>query len=355
MQTITVKASSTYPIHIGRGLLGQCGELIRSVSAAKRAVIMTDDIVSGLYGDAVTASLLDAGFEVLRFVFPNGETQKSHTTLLAMYEFLAQHQLTRKDLLIALGGGVVGDITGFCAASFLRGMDFVQIPTTLLAQIDSSVGGKTGVNIEGGKNLVGAFKQPICVLCDADTLSTLSDEIFADGVAEAVKYGMILSPTLFGTLAQGDAKAHLEEIITTCVSIKQAIVENDEFDTGERMLLNFGHTLGHAIEQYYHYTGITHGKAVSIGMCVFTRLAESYAMCKAGVSEQLARCLQQYGLPTDTDIPVETLLACCLRDKKRVSGTMNIILCKDIGSSAIVKLTVPEFEAFLTGGLAVGH
>lgn len=355
MQTIEIHTSTHYHIHIGRGLLKDAGRSIRAITSAQRAVIVTDEIVHELYAETVRVSLEQEGFAASIFCFPNGEESKSHDTLLSLYAHLAAHQLTRGDILVALGGGVVGDLTGFAAATFLRGVAFVQIPTTLLALVDSSVGGKTGVNIAAGKNLVGAFHQPSLVLCDLDTLATLPSDIFSDGMAEVVKYGMIMSPTLFRTLVTEDIHKAMEGVIASCINIKRELVEGDEFDRGDRMLLNFGHTLGHALERHYHYQGLRHGHAVAVGMCLISRLAEEYGLCTPGTSAALEDCLRRYQLPTSTDVPMNELLAACLLDKKRDKGTMRLILCEQIGKSSILTLSIADFEAFLLGRYKGGH
>ncbi|MBQ8435696.1 MAG: 3-dehydroquinate synthase, partial [Oscillospiraceae bacterium] len=273
MQTISVKASSDYNIYIERGLLNNCGRLIADVVNTRKAAVITDDIVDGLYYKKLEKALKDEGFSVVKFVFPNGEASKSTETLNDIYNFLCENSITRSDCIIALGGGVVGDISGYAAATFLRGLKYVQIPTTLLAQIDSSVGGKTAIDLPCGKNLVGAFKQPSCVICDPDVLSTLSEKIMSDGMAEAIKYGMIRDRELFELIASHNTEnvsSVIDKIIYKCISIKRDVVENDEFDTGERMILNFGHTLGHAVERYYNYETYTHGSAVAIGMYMMT-------------------------------------------------------------------------------------
>ena len=347
MQTITVHASSTYDIFVGSGLLTSCGETIRNVTKAKRAAVITDDTVAGLYLKNVIASLKKSGFEVASFDFPSGEASKCNRTLMNVYDFLVAAEITRSDVIIALGGGVVGDLTGFAAATYLRGVDFVQIPTTLLAQVDSSVGGKTAIDLPGGKNLVGAFKQPKCVLCDTDTLSSLSNEVFEDGMGEVIKYGMIRSAFLFDKIASGSIKDCLEDVIAECISIKRDVVEADEFDKGDRMLLNFGHTLGHAIEKYYDFTGISHGKAISIGMVVFTRFAEQKGLCKVGSLDKIEACLKKYNLPRSGDFKLEEIVKYCLSDKKRESDSINIILCSEIGKSFVQKISIPEFYRFL--------
>lgn len=349
MKTIHINASQPYDVIIGSGLLDTAGTYIKNVLKSSKTVIVTDDIVYDLYGEKLRKSLADAGFTSEFFVFPNGEASKCHTTLINLYDFLAEMNITRSDSLIALGGGVVGDLTGFAAATYLRGIDYVQIPTTLLAQVDSSVGGKTAVDINGGKNLVGAFKQPKLVIADTDTLSTLTDEIFADGMGEVVKYGMIYSEELFNLLATGKVKDNLEYVIESCVDIKRQVVENDEFDMGLRMILNFGHTLGHAIEKYYGFSKISHGKGVAIGMYLMTKLAEEGGIITNKISESLKLCLLKNNLPFECDVPSEELYKGAVNDKKRFSDNINLIVCKTIGKADIVKMAVSEFKTLIGG------
>lgn len=347
MKKVHVNASRSYDILIGGGLLDKAGEYISGAIKSRHVCVVTDDNVDGLYSEKLIKSLSDSGFTAEKFVFPHGEASKCHSTLIGLYDFLAEKSFTRSDALIALGGGVTGDLTGFAAATYMRGISFVQIPTTVLAQTDSSVGGKTAVDIAGGKNLVGAFYQPQLVLCDTDTLSTLTPEFFADGMAEVVKYGMIKSRELFDLLCEKDIKENLQEIITRCVEIKAQVVENDERDTGERMVLNFGHTLGHAIEKYYNYTGITHGHAVAIGMSVFTHIAERCGMCENGVAEKLDALLKKCSLPLTTEAPLDTLYKYSLGDKKRDSSGITIVLCPEIGISGGYPMTIDEYKQFL--------
>lgn len=347
MRTVTVNASKKYDVFIEKGLVSKSGEIIKNLTSFRKAAVITDNTVAGLYLKTVVDSMKENGFEVHTFSFPAGEASKCHRTLIAVYDFLAEAQITRSDVIVALGGGVVGDLAGYAAATYLRGVDFVQIPTTLLAQVDSSVGGKTAVDINAGKNLVGAFKQPLCVICDTDALLTLSEDIFADGMGEVVKYGMIKSAPLFEKLLSGDVKDSLEDVIAECVSIKRDVVEADEFEKGDRMLLNFGHTLGHAIEKYYNFSGISHGKAVAIGMAEFTRLAEEKDLCKKGTFEKLKKCLEKNLLPFSCDISLKELAPLCLSDKKRKSDGINIVLCSEVGKSFIKKLGINEFYDFL--------
>uniref|UniRef100_UPI0040297A53 3-dehydroquinate synthase n=1 Tax=Ruminococcus bromii TaxID=40518 RepID=UPI0040297A53 len=266
MKTIHVSTGSPYDIMIERGILDNCGEIIKKLSNAEKITIVTDTNVAPLYKWRVLNSLSQQGYQTTAHVFQAGEQSKNLNTIADIYDTLADFKMTRKDLIVALGGGVTGDMAGFAAATYLRGIDFVQIPTSLLAQVDSSVGGKTGVDIAQGKNLVGAFYQPKAVLIDPDTLSTLPDQFITDGMAEIIKYGCIKDSEFFEMLANGDALEHIDDVIETCVKIKRDVVNRDEKEAGERMLLNFGHTLGHAIEKIYNYTGITHGMAVAVGL-----------------------------------------------------------------------------------------
>lgn len=344
MKTINVKASKCYDIYIERGLLKSCGKIIAETVKSRKAAVITDDIVDGLYYNTLEKTLIENGFEVVKFVFKNGEASKSSETLNQIYTFLCENAITRSDCIIALGGGVVGDISGYASATFLRGLPYIQIPTTLLAQIDSSVGGKTAIDLPCGKNLVGAFKQPECVICDSDVLSTLSEKIMSDGMAEAIKYGMIRDFALFDLIAShniSNVNEVIDEIIYKCISIKRYVVQNDEFDTGERMILNFGHTLGHSVESYYNYKTYTHGSAVAIGMYMMTQKT-----CEKSILEKLEKCILNYKLPCKCDAPVNELVKLCGNDKKRESSSLNFIACPVIGQAEIRKLSISEFEKF---------
>lgn len=345
MKKITVNANSaSYDILIGSGLLSQCGELISEVEKSKRCAIVTDDTVDRLYGDITVKNLERSGFTVSKFVVPHGEESKSHAQLIAIYNFLCGKDITRTDFLIALGGGVVGDLTGFCAATYLRGIDYIQIPTTLLAQVDSSVGGKTAVNIESGKNLVGAFKQPALVITDTDTLSTLSEDTYAEGMGEVIKYGMIRSRTLFEKLSKGNSRQYIDEIIAECVSIKRDVVQNDEFDTGERMILNFGHTFAHAIEKHAGFGNVPHGKAVAIGMYLITSAAEKQGKVKKGTAEHLKNCLEANSMPCSYSISHDDLYRLSVGDKKRTSDKIRVIICHEPSDCEIVPLTLEQYK-----------
>ncbi|MDE6781586.1 MAG: 3-dehydroquinate synthase [Ruminococcus sp.] len=341
MRKIYIRTSCPYEVIIERGGIKKCGEYISAVTKSRKAAVITDDTVQKLYADTVAGSLKDNGFECSVFAFPNGEQSKNLSTFGQILDFLCESGITRSDIIIALGGGVVGDITGFAAACYLRGVDFVQIPTTLLAQVDSSVGGKTAIDITGGKNLVGAFKQPSLVICDSDTLKTLTPENLSCGMAEVIKYGMIRDSHLFEMLENHtleNVDEIMDEIVYTCIDIKRDVVEGDEFDRGERMILNFGHTIGHAIEGWHSYTDYTHGMGVAAGMCLITdRFAPE-------LSERLKKCVLAYNLPIGTEAPIAELLPYCSKDKKREYGNISYIVCTTVGKAEIRKSTVSEFE-----------
>lgn len=349
MRVIPINTGVPYNIYIDDGILSKAADIIPECTKSKRTVIVTDDIVNRLYAGQVRDNLIENGFSVDVFVVPHGETSKSMGILTALLNFLCEKCITRNDFIIALGGGVVGDLTGYAAACYLRGIDYIQIPTTFLAQIDSSVGGKTAVNIESGKNLIGAFHQPHLVLCDPHTLQTLSDELLSDGVAEAIKYGCIKSTKLFDTLLHKNINAYINDVIYECVDIKRQVVELDEFDRGERMLLNFGHTLGHAIEKFFDYKTFSHGQAVAIGMCTFSKLAEGYGLTEKGVTEKIVAACKKYHLPIEAEISTLEMISNSLNDKKRESNNINLVLIKRIGEGYIHKISVQEYKDFITG------
>ncbi|MFR7988627.1 MAG: 3-dehydroquinate synthase [Anaerotignum lactatifermentans] len=344
MRSVTVKTSATYEVLIGSGLLQKAGEAVKKVISPCKAAIVTDSTVVHLYEETVRKSLTEAGFSVCTFVFPAGEASKNIHTLSHLLEFLAKEEMTRTDMIVALGGGVTGDLAGFGAAVYLRGIPFVQIPTTFLAAIDSSVGGKTAVDLEAGKNLAGAFYQPKLVLCDTDVLQTLPEVVFADGIAEALKYGVLGDAALFEKIAGGDFRQDLEKIIETCVSMKRDVVEEDEFDTGKRQLLNLGHTFGHAIEQKSHFQ-MTHGHAVAIGMHLIAKAAEAKGIAEKGTAATIAKALEQNQLPKETEFSPAEVAEGTLRDKKRRGGTISFVFPKKIGDCEIVKIPVEEVEA----------
>ena len=352
MTTVTVRASRPYEVTIGRGLLETVGRQAAGQWKGRSAAVVSDSTVAPLYLNRVKDSLERAGFRVHSFVFPAGEDQKNGGTYLKLLEFLAARRLTRADGLIALGGGVVGDLAGFAAATFLRGIGFLQLPTTLLAAVDSSVGGKTAIDLTNGKNLAGAFYQPQAVLCDLDTLDTLPAEVFADGCAEVIKYGMIGDPALLARLETVDFRADPEELVARCVAQKRDLVEQDEFDTGARQLLNLGHTLGHGVEACSGYT-VSHGRAVAIGMTLVTRAAVAFGRCPAEVLPRLRRLLERYGLPDATAYSAQALYEKTLSDKKRSGDTISLVVPIAWGASQLVRIPVSELPAWIERGLGL--
>jgi 3-dehydroquinate synthase len=311
---------------------------------AERALLVSDTRVTPLYAAQAAASLEAAGYRCSMHVFEAGEAHKRLATVEGMYAALATHGLGRGDVIVALGGGVVGDMAGFAAATWMRGIRFVQAPTTLLAQVDSSVGGKTAVDTRAGKNLVGAFWQPSLVVADVDTLDTLPPAAFADGMAEVVKTACIRDAALLAKLEaktpRGDAP-ELEAVIARCVDIKRAIVEEDERDAGVRGLLNFGHTVGHALERYSDYT-LSHGSAVAVGMVVMARAGESLGVTVPGTAARLTRVLTAYGLPTHTDARPSDWAPLMMADKKRHGEKIDLVLLREMGDAVLHPIDVQE-------------
>ncbi|MDR0314430.1 MAG: 3-dehydroquinate synthase [Oscillospiraceae bacterium] len=350
MKTVTVPVSKKYDVLIGRDILRNIGGYALKTTAPCNAAIITDDIVDDLYAGVVEKSLKDSGFNVVKYVLANGECSKNMDSFSSVLEFLAQSEMSRSDIIIALGGGVVGDIAGFCASVYLRGIRFIQVPTTFLSAIDSSVGGKTGVNLLAGKNLAGSFWQPDLVVCDYLTLDTLSPSTFADGISEAIKYGVISSKNLFNTLKQVRFNDIMEDIITQCVTIKRDIVIQDEFDTGARQLLNFGHTIGHCIEKLSGFK-ITHGHAVAIGMSVITKASFNAGICSQDLYDQLTRALSANNLPVTCDFDANELYKTAISDKKRKADKITLIVPKEIGRCELYELGVGSLLDFITLGL----
>lgn len=352
MKKITVNASEKYEIIIEKGLVDRAGEYCRqALSGLRRVLILTDDNVAPIYLDRVKSSFLAVGINTEEHIIPHGEHSKNTESLVDLVEYMAELRLTRTDALVALGGGVVGDLGGFAAAVYLRGIPFVQMPTTLLAAVDSSVGGKTAVDLRGGKNLMGAFYQPSLVLCDCSTLDTLSPEVFADGCAEVIKYGVINDREFFDSLRAGICE-NIEEVIAACVANKAKIVEDDEFDRGQRQLLNFGHTVGHAIEGCSNFE-ISHGQGVAIGMVIAMRAAVAEGICTESELSELTALLRKLGLPTECAFSSEELTAYALNDKKRAGDSISLVLPYGIGDCRLKKIKVSELCGFIEKGLRV--
>ncbi len=344
MNTVTVNASKAYDIHIGPGLLPAIGQHAKALGGAGMVCIVSDSAVYPFYGQIVKDSLESAGFTVVSYVFPQGEESKNGTVFLDLLNFLAENKLTRSDLLVALGGGVVGDLAGFAAACFLRGIRFIQAPTTLLAAVDSSVGGKTAIDLPAGKNLAGTFYQPSLVLCDTDTLNTLPEDTFRDGCAEVIKYGVLYDSQLFAHLEERGLEFYREAVITRCVQLKRDVVNQDEFDTGARMKLNLGHTIGHGIEAKSGFS-VSHGKAVAIGIAIVSRAA------RCPDAQRIIALLDRFGLPTATGYSAEDLYRYTLSDKKRSGNLVNLIIPNAIGDCAIVPTQVELLKPFIEAGL----
>ena len=350
MKSITVKASRTYEVKIGAGLLAQAGELSAPLIRGRDAVIVSDSNVWPLYGQTVQASLERAGFRVDHFVFPAGEASKNPRTLVELLTFLARKELTRSDAVFALGGGVTGDMAGLAAALYLRGVSCVQLPTSLLSMVDSSVGGKTAVDLPEGKNLVGTFTQPHLVLCDTDALKTLSPAVKAEGWAEIIKYGMIRSQELLDFLSSHPAGADIEWVIAHCLTIKRDVVAADERDNALRQVLNFGHTIGHAIERCGGYS-IYHGEGVAMGMGIITRACVRMGRCPAECRTVLENLLDKYHLPKTCSMKKEDLLEAARADKKRRGDAITLIQPERLGSCILHKTDYSELAQVLDLGM----
>ena len=350
MNTVKVTASKSYDVIIGSGIMGSLGNYIKQINKNAKVAIISDSNIWPIYGNVVTKSLQAVGTDLCSFVFQAGEASKNAETYLSILNFLAENQITRSDLLIALGGGVVGDIAGFASATFLRGIGYIQIPTSLLAMVDSSVGGKTAIDLPAGKNLVGAFCQPKLVLCDIDALSTLPTEIFRDGCAEIIKYGILYDEKLFVHLYENGLDFDRQWVITRCVELKSQVVAQDEFDTGARQKLNLGHTLGHGVEAQSNYT-ISHGKAVAIGMALVSRAGVTEGICTNTTQKSIHDILTKFGLPVDTNCTAEMLYSSALSDKKRFGVTVNLIIPEKIGNCIIHALPVDKLMGFIEAGL----
>ncbi len=351
----------SYSIWVGEGLLHVSGEYVRELGLGTRCAVVTNPVVAAHYAEPVEASLRKAGFECIRVEIPDGEEFKNLATLTRIYDALVAAGLERKDPVLALGGGVVGDIAGFAAATYLRGVPLVQLPTTLLAQVDSSVGGKTGINHPLGKNLIGAFYQPSLVLADVAALRTLPERELKAGLAEVVKYGAILDAELFSLMEERmEELVALQPAVTSlvvrrCCELKAGVVMRDERESGERAVLNFGHTLGHALESVTEYRRYLHGEAVAIGMVFAARLSVELGLCPPEVPPRLERLLQRIGLPVSLPAEVDAarLLQSLERDKKVQGGKIRFVCIEGLGRARFVNLdsaSVLQLAQKLAGG-----
>lgn len=344
-ELIASTASGDYPILIKKGALNSVGKLAAEAVVGRKAFVVSDETVYPLYYNTVAQSLSAAGFAVSGFAIAAGEGSKSATTLLALYEQFNMAGLSRSDVVLALGGGVVGDLTGFAAATYLRGIPLIQVPTTLLAQVDSSIGGKTAIDLPYGKNLAGAFYQPKAVVLDPLVLRTLPRSRMSEGMAEVIKYGLIRDERLFDQIES--QTYDLEWILERCVRIKTTVVAADERDSGERMLLNFGHTVGHAIEKVTGFTTMTHGEAVAIGMMVAVGIGEKLGKTPAGTSDRLRLVLQHQQLPTECPCAVDELMAAIQSDKKRLAGKLYFIILNKVGEAVLNPMDPADLKKLL--------
>lgn len=333
---ITVNTECPYNILVERGAIDKIGEIVTAMyKNSTKVLLLSDSNVFPIYGENAAKQLAGKGFAVQPYVIPAGEDSKSMRTVMELYKFLADGGFTRSDLIITVGGGVVGDIGGFVAATYLRGLDHIQVPTTLLAQIDASIGGKTGVDLPCGKNFVGAIYQPKAVITDPAALRTLPKYWFVDGMAEMVKYACVCDPELFADLGSGKALRELDNTICRCILHKKKYVEEDVFDKGPRMLLNFGHTFGHALEKLHDYSGITHGRAVAVGMYMAAAIGEGLGITEKGTAEKLGGLLEALELPVSDIYPIEKIIDATVLDKKSTGKNLNMVLLKDIGEAVL--------------------
>ena len=341
---ITVKSNKKYDVIIARDILKDTGALIQKVIKPCKALVITDDIVDGLYSNTVISSLENSGFKVHKFVFANGEKSKNMDTFAQVLSFLAKNQFTRTDCVVALGGGVVGDIAGFSASAYLRGIKYIQIPTTLLAQIDSSVGGKTAIDIPEGKNLVGAFCQPSLVIADIDCLSTLPKEIYLDGMGEGVKYALLDKKVW--KIMQGE-QFSLVDFVSACVSYKANIVRKDEFEKNIRKYLNLGHTIAHGIEILSDFS-ISHGKAVSMGIEIIAKTSFKHGYIDEELLNSILTLLKDKIGDTTCPYDLSKILQVALVDKKRKGDTLTLVMINGVGKPLLEKVNVDNLLEYFS-------
>lgn len=356
MQTIAVNtASGAYDVSIGSGILSEVGAIARRTAGGTRAFVVTDENVGPLYADAALRPLAGAGYEVGSKELAAGEATKSMGELAALLEDLAAFGMTRDDCVVALGGGVIGDLAGFAAAVYMRGCPYIQVPTSLLAMVDSSVGGKTAVDLSAGKNLAGAFWQPRAVVADTDALATVPPERFADSVGEVIKYGVMCDPDLFEELEreplrrEGADAGRVERVVARCVAIKRDVVEADEREGGIRQTLNLGHTIGHAIESASRFS-LGHGSSVAAGLAIMARACAARGLCPAADAARIEAVIAAHALPTSTDVDTDTLFALAMSDKKRHGDTVNAVLVRGIGAVEVRRLPLADLRDLIEQG-----
>jgi 3-dehydroquinate synthase/3-phosphoshikimate 1-carboxyvinyltransferase len=343
----------SYPVEIGVNYLNSTNEHLKKLKCTGKVLIVSDTNVFPLHGETLVKNIKRDGYQVRTHIIKAGEESKNLLTVKKIYDQLFEFGISRDDIIIALGGGVVGDITGFSAGTYLRGVKYIQIPTTLLAQVDSSVGGKTGVDTEHGKNQIGMFYQPSAVIIDVKLLVTLNKDTFNDGMAEVIKYGLIKDIELFNLIKENKHETNLEELIYKCISIKAEIVAKDEKDQGERMLLNFGHTFGHGIEKCGNFSQYTHGNAVAIGMVMAAQLGERMGITKEGTANEIISICKSFDLPTESNENIKSIMEAVLTDKKMSGASIRLILLKSIGESLIHHIRVSDLSKLMSNDLIV--
>ncbi len=352
MKTIHVNASIPYDVIIGNGIVNNLSTYIKVDALSQKAVIISDENVWPLYGASITGQFTSCGYDVYNHVIKAGEQYKSLDSFQQIAEFLTMNHVTRSDILVALGGGVIGDLTGFVAATYLRGISYIQIPTTVLSMVDSSVGGKTAVNLPTGKNLIGAFHPPKIVLCDTHHLCSLPDHIFKEGCAEIIKYGILFDPELFHHLEDFTLSFDREYVISRCVELKRDVVERDEYDNGLRQLLNLGHTVGHGIESLSRYQ-VSHGNAVAVGLNIMAKAGCYMGHCEQTDFLRIHALLIKFGFSLDQPYSVKELHQEILKDKKRTGDFLNLIFPVRIGVCQVRQTPVYELESILEAGLSL--
>lgn len=350
MKTISINASKSYDVLFGSGILASCGEFIKNVLSPRSAVIVTDDNVDRYYGETVCRAVESAGIKTAKFVFPHGESSKNAETYIELLNFISKSDITRTDTVIALGGGVTGDLAGFAAATFMRGIGLVQIPTSLLAMVDSSVGGKTAIDLDAGKNLCGAFYQPNLVICDPDVLSTLPEEYFLDGCAEVIKYGCYGNKELLEHLEKHGPGFDRDYVIPTCIAMKRDVVLQDEFDRGGRQILNFGHTTGHVIEKLGNFQ-LSHGRCVAIGMVIIAEAAKAAGYCTQKCADEIQAVIKAFGFNMHHGYPPEDFLPGFSNDKKRTGSSITAVVPVERGKCRLLKMSTEEFSEFISIGV----
>lgn len=351
IQSVWVNVGRGYDVKIGNRLLKDCGYYIAERLGARMACVVTDSNVAPLYLQTCLDSLTQAGFRCALITIPAGESSKNIDSLSLLLETFAREDMSRTDIVVALGGGVIGDLAGFAAACYMRGVSFVQMPTTLLAAVDSSVGGKTAINLTAGKNLAGAFYQPVLVLCDVNCLATLPEREYLCGAAEAIKTGILGDERLFQIFENGSSQDNLSEILFRCVTYKAGVVERDEREQGERKLLNLGHTVGHAIERLSDFT-MPHGLAVAAGISVITRASLKRKWCAGETAQRILNTLCKNKLPTKTEYGATDLARAALADKKRDGDFITLITPSEIGTCELRRVNVGELADIIADGLA---